>query len=224
MMKKQKLGTAVFWMVCLCGVVAAVWSRPPFGSSRRSEHPRLALAAESSRQPTPAAPKPGETEAAEPVPLPAAANVSKPAGRHDVSVGLDGEWFSNWEPEANIELRFEGRRLFATLVGLIDGHRFTIRLAADVQLTKDSFLYGMITSAEVETDQDAENLEVRIWEDSIVKKILEQPFAFRYRLEENSLTIRDFKMPRVIEDDDVWTALNQFLTSRFERKNAEPAD
>lgn len=190
-MQRRKLGMAGIWMVCLLGMVAVVWSRPPMGSSRSAEHPQLALAAQDVPNPDPQdpafepqAPVPMQAEAVQPPPAQERAGAECPALP-------SGEWVREITPY-KISFKFEGNRLFATLKGRVDEDMVVEqRFAGDYHLTKDSMLYGIITSAEIVISP--ENSEEQVEADQAIQEFFDQPFALRYRLDEDALTIKDFK-------------------------------
>lgn len=228
-MKRQKLGTTIIWTVCLLGMAALVWSRQPLGGSHRTQHPPLALAAEQPDPSTNAAPTTtpvSPAEISQPQANPPNSNVetepdSTHSGAGNSFVLPDGAWIWEAEPNYKVVFQFEGHRLDAEISGAVEGRTMTVRVSADYHITTDSILYGVVTSAVLDTSQAG--LEARLWEDSIARTIIEQPFAMRYRLDEDALTIKDFKMAQVGEEDELWEHLVQCLTSRFEPKETDSA-
>jgi hypothetical protein len=102
-------------------------------------------------------------------------------------------------PPFNISLKFEGHRVWLTVGGMLDEEtEVAYRIAADYHLTKDSMLYGIITSAEINlTPNSAED-----WKEgaAFAQELFDQPFAIRYRLDEGVLTVKDFKMGPIAGD------------------------
>lgn len=110
------------------------------------------------------------------------------------------EWTREFKPY-KLTLKFEGNRLWATFQGqLDDGKEFECQFAADYHLTKDSLLYGIITSGE--TAITAKKLDELMEADALAKRFFDQPFSFRYRLDEDVLTIKDFNIGHLDKDDD----------------------
>jgi hypothetical protein len=217
-MQRRKLGTAVLWMVCLLGMVAVVWSRPPLVGSRNVTHPSLALAAEEELDPPKqeAAPEqlPAVQEVQVPVELPEALPPNAPALPSLVLV-------RDVKPY-RMTFQFEGNRLFATFTGTLDdGREAECRVAADYHLTKDSMLYGVITSAEfVGSTEDPED---RMEADQVIQQLFDQPFAFRYRLDEGTLTVKDFKIAPIPEPSDFTEVLLPFIVGCYHTAPAPPA-
>jgi hypothetical protein len=192
-MQRRKLGTAVIWMVCLLGMVAVVWSRPPLSGPRNASHPPLALAAPAEDQPAPLVQDAAlETQ---PAALPVAMNVAVPAlpAAETHGSALPSLSLVRDMSPLQVSVKFEGQRVFVTVKGALD-ETATVeyRLAADYHLTTDSMLYGIITSAEVVlSDNDPED---RMEADAFAQRLFDQPFAIRYRLDAGMLTVKDFKM------------------------------
>lgn len=221
-MQRKKLGTAVIWMVCLLGMVAVVWSRPPIGGAAPKGHPSLAL---TDPEPLPAA-NPLSTDdivysnsnavpsrLVQPQPSPVAINPR---------LLPDGAWVRELKPY-KVGFKFQSQRLFIELKAPTDLGPVKMELAADYQVTRDAILYGVITSAKVDFHHTADLLEVQTTSDRIARTLIDQPFAMRYRVDEDALTIKDFKMSQLLEDEEeTWRQLVQFVISRYQR--AEPIE
>ncbi len=206
-MQRRKLGMAVVWMVCLLGMVAVVWSRPPLGSSRESSHPPLALAAQEAQNSVPQVselePQPAalNTEPLDsmPTPQPVAAECGAlPARLWVREIGL-----------FKISLKFAGNRILAGIQCRNDKeNNVEYRMAADYHLTKDSMLYGIITSAEILSL--AKDPEERMEAEALARLFFDQPFAVRFRLDEETLTIKDFKLGQIGDDGNAAKDLAAF--------------
>src|SRR5688500_3997899 len=150
-MQRRKLGTAVMWMVCLLGLVAVVWSRPPMNGSRNASHPPLALAAEDPKNPGPQ--NPG-IEALPPAAEPWAIDVpvSNLPAPHTPNRALPAMVLAREFSSSKVSLKFEGQKLWVTVTGRLGDEVESVeaehRISADYHLTTDSMLYGIITSAE----------------------------------------------------------------------------
>lgn len=214
-MQRRKLGTAVIWMVCLLGLVAVVWSRPPMNSSRSASHPPLALAAVDRPNPLPQNPlldpQPIAQDPSKTLPKPPADGPALPA----LLVVREVKPYRS-------SFQFEGNRLLATFQGAVDGMEAECRIAADYHLTKDSMLYGIITSAEcvVAGESPEEQMEA----DKLIQQLFDQPFALRYRLDENTLTVKDFKIAPISEPSDFTEVLMPFIVGTYRPAPSPPAN
>jgi RNA polymerase sigma factor (sigma-70 family) len=98
-----------------------------------------------------------------------------------------------WEREIgpyHMTLRIEGEHLYGTLTGVDPqrGLKETIHMDCDYSLTRDSLLYGVVTSVDVPEGpkEDQEEADLDFWSD--------QPFSLRCRLDGNTLTLKDLKL------------------------------
>jgi hypothetical protein len=211
-MQRRKMGMAVVWMVCLLGMVAVVWSRPPLGSSRGTEHPTLALPAREAPNPLPQDPVlepeplvPVATDPVQPV------QVGQPAACP--SGALPAQVWVREVAGVTMTLKLNGNTLQATFQGPIDEGTAEFRLSADYHLTKDSILYGVVTSAELSsTSADPED---QMESEITARLVFDQPFSARYRLDEETLTIKEFKMGQFLEDSDAALELGKFVVGCF---------
>lgn len=191
-MQRKKIGTAVVWMVCLLGMVAVVWSRPPIGGSSSKGHPPLALAGPENppvplspvvvgEKPQTATPEnpvsaiPSQTIALEPWTIPA------------------GTWVREVDPY-KMKMEFQGHELQVTIQGVLDEEvSFECQLSGEYHITQDSMLYGVISSGELRTT--GKDPEIQFEADTLITECFyDQPFAFRYRLDQDTLTIKNLKM------------------------------
>ncbi len=190
------------------------------GQRRNASHPPLAMAAQDlpNTMPVdlgsePQLPVPEHLEATPPIPdraLPQLECRALPT----LSVVRDVKPY-------RISFKFEGNRLWATFQGEIDGMQAECRIAADYHLTKDSMLYGIITSAEFVST--AESLEDQMEADKLVKQLFDQPFALRYRLDEDTLTVKDFKIGPITEPSDFVEVLMPFIVGCYRPSASPPA-
>ena len=222
-MQRKKLGVAAVWMVCLLGMVAVVWSRPPMGSSEPT-HPPLALSApqiadsptidQPVSQPVPKRAQPIAQPVSQPVPQPTADlppinAVPEPVPVQQViststtvsPVLPEGEWVRDLKP-MKVSFRIKGHRLHFSLSGVVDDEvEGTLHASADYHVTKDYIAYGVITSASVEIG--TAGAEDRLEADASAQMLMDRPFAMRFRVDEGTLTIKDFKIGLNKEIDDL---------------------
>ena len=96
----------------------------------------------------------------------------------------DGTWEREVGP-FRVKIRVEGNRLYGTLTGGENGKKVTCALEADYSVTRDSLVYGVITSFEAQgPDSDTELLSILL---------VDQPFSLRFRVDDDALTIKDVK-------------------------------
>ena len=97
-------------------------------------------------------------------------------------------------------------------------------LEADFSITKDDVLYGVVTSADASTSGkfcDPQELN-EAKRDSL--KFINQPFAVRYRVDENVLTITDYKFMGIdVHDRKKWEEHATTILGRYEKKSGAPA-
>jgi hypothetical protein len=107
----------------------------------------------------------------------------------------------NWERDvgpSHITLRIEGDHLYGTMttVDPQKGGRLTIHLDGDYSVTRDSLLYGVITGVDTPEGITDENVaDLGIYSD--------QPFSLRYRLDGNTLTLKDLKLGICTKEGDM---------------------
>jgi hypothetical protein len=206
-------------MICLLGMVAVVWSRPPRSSSRNVSHPQLALASEDAPMALPKDPAfeplPDARGQQDAIELPHAANVPSSDSQTLPALVLVRE-----VKPYKLTFKFEGHRLFFTFHGKLDeGREAECKVAADYHLTKDSMVYGIITSAEYTAS--AGEPESHLEANQGVQQLFDQPFAFRYRLDEGALTVKDFKIGPIAEPSDFTEVLMPFIVGCY--RPAAPA-
>jgi RNA polymerase sigma factor (sigma-70 family) len=111
-----------------------------------------------------------------------------------------------------LTIRVDAHRVSLTQSVLDKGKAMKATLEGDYSVSRDYVLYGFVTG--VDLPENAEGQEV----DELGKMqahILDQPFSVRYRLDGNSLTIRDIKVGGV--PDNEREAL-QILAGRYKKK------
>lgn len=221
-MQRKKLGTAIVWMVCLLGMVAVVWSRPPIGGSGTKSHPPLALTDPQ------AEPAPAEPLLADPVPQELTGNIPAPIASPVASEPCTlpaGKWVREVYPyKMTIDLK--GHELRVTIVLNLkedEDANFECQLSGEYHVTRDSMFYGVISSGELRmATKDAEE---RLEADAFITTCLyDQPFAFRYRLDREALTIKDFKIGSFPSEFDELAEVVKLIPGRFYVAGTEETD
>jgi hypothetical protein len=142
---------------------------------------------------------PGNTADPVPTPLPApriyegAPQTSKPFGSWERTAG-----------EFHIILSFEAERLYVTVLN--KSEQFLASLEGDYGVTKDSFVFGMITGIEV-TKEECEALREF---DALAYQ--DEPFCMRFRVDDDVLTVKEVKI-RGLEDRET----RQLVLGRFRK-------
>jgi hypothetical protein len=155
-------------LVALAGVGLGRWTAAEAGDKKRLPADEPVIAAEG--KPGPA--KPFEER--------------KPVGKAKefVVTRPTGTWVREVPGFGRTTLRFEEDRLYATGELAVDGGRLTLSVEADYAINKESMVFGVITG--VECDDAEEGLELEMM-------LTGQPFAFRYRADGDTLTVKDPK-------------------------------
>jgi RNA polymerase sigma factor (sigma-70 family) len=125
----------------------------------------------------------------------------RPVGVWERTVGRD-----------RVTLRIEADHLSGTCTIAERGERFTLKARGDYSVTKDSVLYGLFTDIEAPDDEE-DGLEA--------EEYLEQPFSFRYRVDDDVLIIKDIKFAGMdLEDKGKKDEVLLILQGRYKRKPA----
>jgi RNA polymerase sigma factor (sigma-70 family) len=168
------------------------------GVGRWSANTASAEPADGKRKPVDAEPdQPPPDRAARGEPVPAAEgkpgpdarpgdDEAKPARRAKEFVVTRpvGTWVREVAGVGRITLRFDEDRLYGTGEIAADGKRAIVIVEADYSFNKESTVYGVITSFECDLPDEGAELEALL---------PGQPFAFRVRADEASLTVKDLK-------------------------------
>jgi hypothetical protein len=96
-----------------------------------------------------------------------AQEMTRPIGKWERKIGKN-----------HLTLTVEGNRLHITSAGDQSG-----TMHADYAMTRDGLIYGVITSIESDEDEQAE----------ATKSLFDEPFCFRFRIDEGALIIHDAK-------------------------------
>ncbi len=102
-----------------------------------------------------------------------------------------GLWKRDVAGVCQITFRVEDNRLFATCRLTKEDEVSVIEIEGDYSVTKDSVLYGVVTSVEVKAadSKPEELLETR----ANANKFIDQPFSLRFRVDDGVLTVKDLK-------------------------------
>jgi hypothetical protein len=106
-----------------------------------------------------------------------AQEMTKPMGKWERKIGKN-----------HLTLIVEGNRLHITYAGDKAG-----TMHADYAMTRDGLIYGVITSIESEEDEEGDG----------TKSLFDEPFSFRFRIDEGALIIHDAKTHDG-SPDNVW--------------------
>jgi hypothetical protein len=106
---------------------------------------------------------------------------------------LVGQWEKKIGKTRTVTLTFDNGRMHLSVAGAE-----SFKIHSDCQATRDGVVYGVITSAEVDaTDNSME-------EDKETVELVDQPFSFRYRVDEGRLFIWGVKSSsKVLEEGNL---------------------
>ena len=95
-----------------------------------------------------------------------------------------GTWVREVTGYGRVTLRFDDDRLYGVGEITADNKRFTVSVEADYGINKESLVFGVVTS--VECDEPEIGLELEMLMPG-------QPFAFRFRADDQTLTVKELK-------------------------------
>jgi RNA polymerase sigma factor (sigma-70 family) len=194
-LNKVKLVLLVALVLVVLGAGLGLWNRPSATADpveRRREE----------------APQAGRKTAEEPLPQARAYAVPQ-----EVQRPL-GTWEREFGPY-HFTLRIEEDHLYGTLTGLEadKGRKLTVQLDADYSVTRDGLLYGVITGVDVpDGDKDADKLQ----DLQDLDAYSDQPFSMRYRLDGNTLTLKNLKLGLTTKEED--TKEIRLILGRYKKK------
>jgi RNA polymerase sigma factor (sigma-70 family) len=193
-LNKVKVGLVLVLVLVVLGAGLGLWNRQTATADpverRKDEAPRAT---------TRAAEEPGNQARAYAVPE----EVRRPLG--------------TWERDNgpyHMTLRIEADHLYGTLTAVDPqkGLKETIHMDSDYSVTRDSLLYGVVTSVDVPEGpkEDQEEADLDFWSD--------QPFSLRYRLDGNTLTLKDLKLGVGMKEEEA----KQFhvILGRYKKKTS----
>jgi RNA polymerase sigma factor (sigma-70 family) len=126
-----------------------------------------------------------------------------------------GQWERRFGP-CDITLRIDEDRLHGVIVVAADkGAVETVAIDADYSVNKEGTMYGVVTGVDY-PDMRFEGNEVQKAAEAMTLAV-DQPFAVRYRVDDNVLTIRDVKFMTGAKDADGLKEL-AVLLGRYKRK------
>jgi RNA polymerase sigma factor (sigma-70 family) len=108
-----------------------------------------------------------------------------------------------------LTLRIDAHRVSLTQTTTGGGKAVKATLEGDYSVSRDYVLYGFVTAVDVAEGVDADEAG------KMQAQILDQPFAVRYRMDANSLTIRDIKLGGVPDKERDGL---QVLAGRYKKK------
>jgi hypothetical protein len=111
----------------------------------------------------------------------------KPPAREGLPARPVGRW-ERTMGNVQILLVVEGDRLRGTYTETDKGAKVTMTLEADYSVTKDHVLFGVITGVEMPAEPNQQQ------NGDGEAELLDQPFSVRYRVDDDTLTIKDVKV------------------------------
>jgi RNA polymerase sigma factor (sigma-70 family) len=190
-LNKVKVVLLVALVLTVLGAGVGLWNRPSATADpveRRKEE----------------AARTGSKTAEEPA-APARANAVPTEVRRPV-----GNWERDFGPY-HMTLRIEEDHLYGTLTMVEKGAKMTLVVDADYSVTRDSLLYGVITAVDVPDLTSAE-----VSHDAELGLYSDQPFSMRYRLDGNTLTLKDLKLGIGTKPEDMKEF--RMILGRYKRK------
>jgi RNA polymerase sigma factor (sigma-70 family) len=189
-MSKVRNGMLAVLALAVVGLGVGLWATRP-ATAEPVERKR-----EEARQPAPAEPPAGKEEAKAP-------EAPRPIGVWERTVPTkEGTILT-------LTIRIDAHRVSLTQTGTGGGKTIKATLEGDYSVSRDYVLYGFVTGLDVADGVDPDEAA------NFQAKVLDQPFAVRYRLDANSLTIRDIKVGGVPENEREGL---QVLAGRYKKK------
>jgi RNA polymerase sigma factor (sigma-70 family) len=189
-MSKVRNGMLAVVGLAVVGLGVGLWATRP-ATAEPVERKR-----EEVRQQAPADPAAGKEEAKAP-------EAPRPIGVWERTVP------TKEGTSVTLTIRIDAHRVSLTQTTAAGGKAMKATLEGDYSVSRDYVLYGFVTGLDVADGVDAEEAA------NFQAKILDQPFAVRYRLDGNSLTIRDIKVGGVAENEREGL---QVLAGRYKKK------
>jgi RNA polymerase sigma factor (sigma-70 family) len=196
-MNRIKNGLLVVVCLAVVGLGVGLWV-----ARTATAEPTERKREEAARQAVPAEPPGGKEEVRAP-------EAPRPIGVWERTVvGKDGG-------SLTLTIRVDAQRVSLSQSITDKGKTIKATLEGDYSVSRDYVLYGFVTGIDVtegvEPDEAAKGQA----------QILDQPFAVRYRVDGNALTIRDIKLGGVKDNDQEGL---QMLAGRYKKKVAVAKD
>jgi hypothetical protein len=123
----------------------------------------------------------------------------------------------NDETPVRVTVKFDEDRLTIRLVGAIDRQAVEQVLEADYSITKDSVVFGVITSYDMRVPAGG-----RLPPNVVVSEedYVDQPFTFRFRVDGGTLTLKELRLPGVTKPNAA--EIGQLLGGRFSTGTDDP--
>jgi hypothetical protein len=141
----------------------------------------------------------------------------------------------NWRRDVGdcqVTWRIENDRLFGTCRLNKDSSVVTLQLEADYSVTKDSVLFGVISSLDVamqgNEEDDGDSKEAVKNARAALIKFIDQPFSIRYRVDDGVLTVKDVKIagigirPADREDELLAVLVGKYTAAATVRASSQP--
>ena len=190
MMSKVRSGMLAVLALAVVGLGVGLWATRP-ATAEPVERKR-----EEARQQTPAEPAAGKEEVKAP-------EAPRPIGVWERTLPFKEGG------SVTLTIRVDAHRVTLTQTESENGRTTKATLEGDYSVSRDYVLYGFVTSVDVADGVNADEAA------KFQAQILDQPFAVRYRLDANALTIRDVKVGGVGDNDRDQL---QLLAGRYKKK------
>jgi hypothetical protein len=109
-----------------------------------------------------------------------------------------GHWQRNTitdQRTAQVNVRIDEERVTFTVVASYGGQPVTTTIEADYSVNKESLLYGVVTSSDTQLPEGAKALPLGVtWPEE------DQLFSFRFRVDGDTLTVKDVRFPGLPKD------------------------
>ena len=133
--------------------------------------------------------------------------VSRPVGKWSREVVPPN---GNGEDVMRVSVHFEEDRLAIRVLASVERQPVETVLEADYSITRDSVVFGVVTGVDIRVPA---GMRVPAGAAGEEEQFVDQPFSFRFRVDDGTLTVKDFRMPGVNKQGDA--GLGQVLGGRY---------
>ena len=142
--------------------------------------------------------------------------VSRPVGKWSREVVPSN---GNGEDMLRVSVHFEEDRLAIRVAGIVERQPVEMVLEADYSITRDSVVFGVVTGVDIRVPAGMRVPSRAAGEE---EQFVDQPFSFRFRVDDGTLMVKDFRMPGVNKQGDA--GLGQVLGGRYMSGEQPPAN
>jgi RNA polymerase sigma factor (sigma-70 family) len=197
-LNRIKGGVLVVLALVVVGVGVALWATRP-ATAEPVERKR-----EEAARPAPPADPPADKEEAR------APEAPRPIGVWERTIQAKNG------ASITLTIRIDAHRIRLTQTGVADGKSMKLGIEGDYSVSRDYVLYGFVTGVDMpeggEGGDDSGKTQALV---------LDQPFAVRYRLDADALTIRDVRAGGISDKDRQEL---QILAGRYKKKVTNAKD